>query len=294
MSPAGVVSVLVQALQEVCIRFSIVTNAFNQGAFLPEALTSVLTQAGVEVEYFVVDPGSSDNTRQVLHQFMERYPDRIHVITEPDHGPADGLNRAFQRATGDIFGYLNADDFYLPGALLRVARALDRHPYAHAIYADGYIADLQGRLVKRVVSTSFTPKRFVFGGALVLQQSTFYRASAFREVGGFNADNRSSWDAELLLEMAMRGMRLAHIPEYWSVFRIHPESITGSQRSAADSRATHARYFRRVMGREKRSSDALRTTATRLYSLLAQPRVWWSKLLNSLFPPVRPHIPSAD
>lgn len=107
---------------------------------------------------------------------------------------------------------------------------------------------------------------------MVLQQSTFYRREAFHAVGGFNVQNRTSWDAELLLEMAMAGMPLAHVPGYWSVFRIHDQSITGSQRMKDESRKTHARYFQRVMGRERMSIDRWIAKGVRTFSLLMEPR----------------------
>lgn len=224
------------------------------------------------MEYLVVDPGSTDNTPQVIQAFQEQYPGRIIHLTEPDKGPADGLNKAFARATGDLLGYLNADDLYLPGCFRAAVRAAEQHPNAAAIYADGYKADAEGKVTCRVISTRFGPKRFVYGGALVLQQSTFYRSRAFRALGGFNLQNRTSWDAELLLDMALRQMMMVHIPGYWSVFRIHAESITGSQRLAEESRRTHARYFKTVMGREKTTLDKLATTCMRAYSLLTEPR----------------------
>ncbi len=147
-----------------------------------------------------------------------------------------------------------------------------RYPKAAAIYADGYMSNAEGKIVARVISTRFSAKKFVYGGALVLQQSTFYRADAFRAVGGFNCENRTSWDAEILLDMALRDMSLVHVPGYWSVFRIHPESITGSQRMADESRKTHARYFQEVIGREKEPLDSVSAKLALGYTLLTEPR----------------------
>ncbi len=109
------------------IKISIVTNAFNQGQYLASALSSVLTQNWPEVEYIVVDPGSTDETAEIIQKFQGEYPGRIIHISEPDNGPADGLNKAFERATGDLFGYLNADDLYLPGCFKAVVGAAERN-----------------------------------------------------------------------------------------------------------------------------------------------------------------------
>jgi glycosyltransferase involved in cell wall biosynthesis len=254
------------------MKISIVTNAFNQARFLASAMESVLSQEWPDVEYMVVDPGSTDETPDVIRAFNAKYPGRIIHIQERDGGPADGLNKAFARATGDLFGYLNADDVYLPGCLRAAVAAAERHPKCAAIYGDGFRADEKGTLGRRVISTRFNPRLFVYGGALVLQQSTFYRADAFRAIGGFNTANRTSWDAELLLQMSLRGMQLVHVHGYWSVFRIHPESITGSQRLHNESRATHARYFRTVMGRDRTTLDEVLRRIVFGYSCLREPR----------------------
>jgi glycosyltransferase involved in cell wall biosynthesis len=235
-------------------------------------MQSVLSQNWPEIEYFVVNPGSTDNTQEIIRGFQQKCPGRIVHIVERDNGPADGLNKAFAMATGDLFGYLNADDYYLHGCFDAAVQAAQRFPKAAAVYADGYKIDEAGRRHKRVISTAFSAKKFVYGGSLVLQQSTFYRADAFRAVGGFNIANTTSWDAELLLEMSLKNMQLVHVPDFWSVFRIHSESITGSQRLAEESRRTHARYFRMVTGREKKALDRLASKAVLGYTLLTEPR----------------------
>lgn len=267
------------------VKISIVTNAFNQADYLATAMSSVLSQDWPEVEYLVVDPGSTDHTSKIIRAFENRYPKRIIHITECDNGPADGLNKAFARATGDLFCYLNADDFYLPGCFRAAVQAAENFPEAAAIYADGYKADKEGNVVRRVISTRFSARRFVYGGALVLQQSTFYRAEAFRAVGGFNTQNKTSWDAEILLDMSLRSMRLVHIAGYWSVFRIHPDSITGSQRLAEESRRTHARYFKTVTGRERRVLDKTLAKFVLGYTLLTQPRRLVARVRDRLWRP---------
>ena len=250
-------------------------------------MESVLSQDLPDVEYLVVDPGSTDDTPQIIEQLKLKYPGRFVHITEPDNGPADGLNKAFARATGDWFGYLNADDLYLPGCLRAAHQAAGRNPQAGAVFADGYLADAQGRIVDYVISLPFTPRRFVYGGSLVLQQSTFYRAESFRAVGGFNVENRTSWDAEILLDMSLRNLSLVHVPGYWSVFRIHDASITGSQRLAEQSRLTHERYFKTVMGRSKRATDRLMAKVVFGYSLLGSPRALLARIRRRIGPPIK-------
>ena len=101
-------------------RVSIVTISFNQAAFLERAIRSVVEQNYPLVEYIVVDPGSTDGSRDII----EKYRSRISkIIYEKDSGPANGLNKGFEAASGEIFGYINADDAYLPGALSKAVAA---------------------------------------------------------------------------------------------------------------------------------------------------------------------------
>jgi glycosyltransferase involved in cell wall biosynthesis len=206
------------------MRVSIVTISFNQAQFLERAIRSVVEQDYPDIEYIVVDPGSTDSSRDII----ERYRSRIsRVIYEPDRGPADGLNKGFACATGDIFGYINADDAYLPGAVREAVTAFDNSK-ADVICGDGYVVDENDRCIRRYVSTSINIRRFVLNAVSILQQSTFFTANAYRDVGSFNAENRTCWDGELLFDFAASGKKFLHVPRYWSVFRMHPSSISGS------------------------------------------------------------------
>ena len=206
------------------MRVSIVTISFNQAQFLERAIRSVVEQDYPDIEYIVVDPGSTDSSRDII----ERYRSRIsRVIYEPDRGPADGLNKGFACATGDIFGYINADDAYLPGAVREAVTAFDNSK-ADVICGDGYVVDENDRCIRRYVSTSINIRRFVLNAVSILQQSTFFTANAYRDVGSFNAENRTCWDGELLFDFAASGKKFLHVPRYWSAFRMYPSSISGS------------------------------------------------------------------
>ena len=123
-------------------RVSIVTISFNQASFLEECVLSVLSQKANDVEYIVVDPGSTDASRDIL----QRYADRIDTrILEPDHGPADGLNKGFAAGSGDIFGYINADDRYVAGAIEFVRTFFLENPAVDVLCGAIRIIDRHGR-----------------------------------------------------------------------------------------------------------------------------------------------------
>ena len=135
------------------MKFSVVTVSFNQRQYLEEALTSVLGQDYPSVEYIVVDPGSTDGSRELIASFHDRLAS---VIFEADQGAADGLNKGFERASGDIFGFLNSDDALLPGAMKTVKRAFEQNPDCDIVMGNGFIVDAQGKLLASGRGTYFT------------------------------------------------------------------------------------------------------------------------------------------
>ncbi len=167
------------------MKFSVVTVSFNQRQYLEEALTSVLAQDYPAIEYIVVDPGSTDGSRELIESFRDRLAS---IVFEPDQGAADGLNKGFQRASGDIFGFLNSDDVLLPGAMKSVSRAFEQNPDCDIVMGNGFIVDAQGKRIRRIRAAGFTLDRYFYGGATWLQQATFFRRAAFEAGGGIQRE----------------------------------------------------------------------------------------------------------
>lgn len=232
------------------MRISIVTLSFNQGEFLETALRSVIEQDYPDLDYIVVDPGSTDESRNII----ERYRSKLsHVVLKPDEGPADGLNRGFSVADGTVFGFLNADDFLKPGSLKAVAKAFERFDDADVIAAHGWLVDKAGADIRRKYSNHFNAWRYLHQGAYLLQQSTFFRAGAYQAVRGFNTQNGTCWDGELWLDMALAGYKFQILNEFWSAFRVYDSSITGSVANRGSYRELYmkdrARMYQEATGR---------------------------------------------
>ena len=276
------------------MKISIVTISFNQGQFLEEAIRSVLDQTYPDVEYIVVDPGSTDGSRKLIEGFGDRID---HVVFEPDSGPSDGLNKGFNRASGDILGFLNADDFLLPGALKSVVAGFKRLPHADVISAHGWLVDAEGKPTRKKHSHRFSAWRYLHCGAYLLQQSTFFTAKAFRKSRKFNEDNRTCWDGELWLDMALAGCKFERLNEYWSCFRTYDESISGQ--IALDPESTKAyqwdrdRMYRQATGRDPMGLGyRFRWSIAQALKLCANPRVVRDRLFSTAesgFPSLRCH-----
>lgn len=207
-------------------RVSIVTISYNQVQFLRQAIESVIDQDPERVEYIVVDAGSTDGSRAVI----ESYRDRIDkIIMEPDRGPADGLNKGFAAATGDIFAYVNSDDALAPGACAYAIEFLDSHPDVDVMCGCIRITDSEGKSgVRKRTPDIFNLRDYANGLCTIGQQATFIRRSIFEKVGGFNIQNRIFWDGELLVDMTLAGARFERSKRVLGDFRIYPQSMTGS------------------------------------------------------------------
>lgn len=208
------------------MKVSIVTISYNQARFLEKAIMSVLDQDYHDVEYIVVDPGSTDGSRDIIDRYRSRL---THVLFETDAGPADGLNKGFKLGTGDIYGFINSDDYLLPGTISHIVDFFERHPNIDVVSGHGYYVDEHERILRGVYSHRIAQKSFAYGSVVLLQQSTFFRRQTFEQVGGFNVQNPISWDGELWADMLKNKAKFARIHKYLSAFRIYRTSLTGSQ-----------------------------------------------------------------
>lgn len=229
------------------MKISIVTVSFNQRHFLKEAIDSVLNQGYEELEYIVVDPGSTDGSRELI----QTYGDRIaHVIFEPDKGAADGLNKGFAVATGEIYGFLNSDDLLMPDSLRRVGDFFQKHPECGMVMGNGHKIDGEGNRTDEIIARDFSVRRHLYGGTRWLQQSTFFRREAYLRSPKFNIENRTCWDGELFVNLASQGIKIGYIDADLSAFRIHGASISGTGRLLETYLKDHGRVFRQFQGRE--------------------------------------------
>ena len=223
------------------MKISIVTLSFNQCSYLEECILSVLSQDYCDWELIIVDPGSTDLSRNIALSYARRDP-RITVIFEQDSGPAEGLNKGFARATGEIVACLNSDDYYLKSTFKEVQSSFDRYPEADCIYSHGLI--LKNQKFKFQSSDKFNIKRYFSNRGLVLQQATFFRKSSLDMMNlKFNIQNKTSWDGELLIDLASYGGKFVKVLGNWGVFRIHSDSITGSERLSTQTKFDHLRIL---------------------------------------------------
>jgi glycosyltransferase involved in cell wall biosynthesis len=201
---------------------SIVTPSLNQGGFLGEALESVRCQSLAVCEHLVLDGGSGDNTVDLLQSFAATSPS-LWWRSSPDSGQSAALNEGFRRASGDIIGWLNADDRYRAGCFEAVAEAFAQHPEIDILYGDYTFIDSVGNHIGLRREIEFS--RFILRYHKVLYiptAATFFRRRLFDEGYFLSNSLHYAMDVEFFLRLDAAGYRFFHLAQVLADFRIHP------------------------------------------------------------------------
>jgi glycosyltransferase involved in cell wall biosynthesis len=225
--------------------FSVVTPSRNSGKYLEDAILSVAQQKGVTVEHIVQDSLSSDNTLEVLR----RHP-CVRWQWESDCGQSDAINRGFLRATGDLVGWLNADDYYLPGGLAAIAKAAAEHPEADVFHGDCVFVDKKGSIVRSKVEHDFDHDILFYFGCYIPSTATFFRRRLIERGYLLDCDFRVCMDFEYFVRLAGAGFQFHYLPRFIAAFRWHEENISLQQ---AERRLYERLEVQRRYGTQARS-----------------------------------------
>lgn len=259
------------------MKFSIVTISYNQGRYLERTIRSVIEQDYEDVEYIVEDPGSTDGSREIIRSYESKI---TKMIFEPDDGPADGLNKGFSHATGEIYGFLNSDDVLLPGALKKINDYFASHPHVDVVSGHTVIMDARDRPIRIGYSEKFSLIKHAYGEVVLMQPSTFFRSDCFKATAGFNRINKVTWDGELWVDMAIAGAAFALMNEMLSGYRLHPQSITSSARLDHLHREYSKYIFRKIKGREWSIRDSVIRVMFRAIKHISNPRAFYERIVR--------------
>ena len=221
-------------------KISVITVTLNQGAFLEETLQSVLSQGYPNLEYIVIDGGSTDATPEILNRYRTRL---TCCISEKDRGQSDAINKGFRQATGDILAWLNSDDCYLPGTLWRVAMAFDdyetdmvvggcalRTGVNHQPVSVHHNAMPVGRVVTLPLQRLLDIDGSWQKGDFFYQPEVFWTHTLWNKSGGaVDEDLFYSMDYELWVRFALNSARVLHIPDALALFRMHENQKTSGE-----------------------------------------------------------------
>ncbi len=183
---------------------SIITPSYNQGQFLEDCIHSVINQNYANLEYIIIDGGSTDNSLEIIKKYQTNL---TYWVSEPDHGQAEAINKGLRHATGEIVAWLNSDDFYLPHALEHVAQAYQATPTAPFYFGNGLRVDQHGQpkrphFPKTVI---FNQEALLFGLNYILQPATFIRRESLEKVGYLDTNLHYGLDTDLWLRLSTLG-----------------------------------------------------------------------------------------
>jgi glycosyltransferase involved in cell wall biosynthesis/SAM-dependent methyltransferase/ADP-heptose:LPS heptosyltransferase len=210
-------------------RITMVTPAFNAAATITDTIESVLRQDYPDLEYIIVDGGSTDGTPDIVKRCAELtdLPQRIaRVVSEPDGGMYDAIGKGFAAASGEVFGYLNADDLLEPGALQRVGAFFARQRRASVVYHEDNVL-VDGWKFPNVEQPRAVGPWDFMRRHILFQDGVFFRRQAYESIGGVRRDLRFAGDFDLWLRMSSR-FRFHRQDGHVSTFRIRAGQLSES------------------------------------------------------------------
>ena len=267
-------------------KITVVTPSLNQGRYLEETILSVLGQQYPNLEYIVMDGGSTDGSVEIIKKYRQQL---AHWVSEKDGGQAAAINAGFARATGDILCWLNSDDMYLPGTLSNVASKLD--PSKSEL--------LFGNCLHLIENTSISYGSDVLRSHAqmnltltdyIIQPSSFWTRSAWLQAGALDESFDFAFDWDWFLRGRAAGLRFIPDDKYLSIYRIHKEhkTLNGGERRRKELVTIYQRHagarYERLFSCCCRWRIAVSTVRKILY------RLWLSRAAVAILKVIFPHL----
>jgi len=208
-----------------CPLVSIVTPSFNQGQFLEKTILSVIEQDYPNIEYIIIDGGSTDGSVEVIRKYENRIK---YWVSEPDKGQADAVNIGWQMASGEILGWINSDDIYAPGAVSLAVSTLLKNPAIGFVYGDAQIIDIDGHKMGIRKSHPFDYKKLATFDLVPSQPTVFLRHSLFESVEPLDISLQMSMDTDYWFRIG-RVTKGHNIPHTIACMRMHSEAKTSKR-----------------------------------------------------------------
>ncbi len=196
---------------------SIITPSYNQAEYLEATIQSVLAQEYSDLEYIVVDGGSTDGSVEII----QKYADQLSWwVSEPDQGQADGINKGLRRARGEVVAWLNSDDLYMPGAILAAVAAFRVDPDSGMVFGDAITIDPSGCPLNRLSFGDWGLQELM-RFRIICQPSVFMRRAVLKQAGFLDENFHYMLDHHFWMRIAS-SFSVKHIPELWAAARHHP------------------------------------------------------------------------
>jgi glycosyltransferase involved in cell wall biosynthesis len=205
---------------------TVVTPSWNSIEFIERTIQSIRSQTYKNIEFIVVDGGSTDGTIEVI----KRHADAISSwVSESDKGMYHAINKGLERACGEIVAYLNSDDIYRFDTIAKVVKSFGEHPSADLIYGNLDIIDENDRLLYNQIYPAFSLKHFANANySMIGQPASFWRAGLLKKIGYFDESFKMAADFDFFIRAGAAGS-VVHVDETLAAFRVHAKSLTSRQ-----------------------------------------------------------------
>jgi GT2 family glycosyltransferase len=222
---------------------SIVTPCYNQAAFVEQTILSVLNQTYSNIEYIVIDGGSSDGSAAII----EKYADKLaYWVSEKDNGQSDAINKGLAKSSGQIFAYLNSDDLLEPNAVELVVNALQHHPDAALLHGKCNTIDFSGNEIRGAEGAAINFKWLLKTGMLprIYQPACFFNLEQIKRTPLFDPALHFVLDYELLLWITGQGLKSIFIDKMLARYRWHAsaKSSAGQYNMLAEKFSVQRKY----------------------------------------------------
>jgi len=207
------------------IKISIVTPSYNQGEFIEQTIQSVLNQTYRNIEYILVNGGSTDNTMDIVN----RYQDRIDiVISEKDKGQSDAINKGFKLAKGELVGWINSDDLLYPDCVEKIVELYRKYPDGSIYYPDTVdFIDREGKLLHKTTRKIPNRNYLLNKNYSVIQQGSFYNRNLVEQIGYLDESIYFCMDLDLWLRLLKENDKIYSYQSHaLSAFRIWEDTKT--------------------------------------------------------------------
>jgi len=204
-------------------KISIVTPSYNQGKFLERTILSILNQNYPNLEFIIIDGGSTDESLKIIKKY-EKY--LSYWVSEKDRGQSDALNKGFKMTTGEIIGWQNSDDIYLPGAFDKVAKFFKENSKIDIVYGNRFDIDEDDNIIGESRFVRFSKIVYQYDGLPFGTQSLFWRRALFSKIGYLDVELHFSMDYEYFLRAAIFKAKFRYIPFYLGAMRRHKAAKT--------------------------------------------------------------------
>jgi glycosyltransferase involved in cell wall biosynthesis len=206
------------------LKVSIITPSYNQGKYLEETIGSVVGQHYQDLEYIIIDGGSTDNSIAVIKKYEK---DIAYWVSEPDNGQSHAVNKGLMKATGDIIGWINSDDRYYECAIQKAAVIFAEHPEIDVVFGNVDFIDEQGNVLHRTNEIAVDLNTYLFTDRCYHANAAgFFRKRCFDLYGTIREDLKYTMDYELYLRFAYNHCKFYQMKDVLGSYRLHAQSKT--------------------------------------------------------------------